>query len=95
MPMAGRFKRYFLRGLAVLLPTTLTIGIFVWGYTFIQENISIHINRGLVLLIGWAQGENGISKEDLTEILVDGNGSVIGFLLALIAVCVLGRYWPV
>ena len=90
MPMAGRFKRYFLRGLAVLLPTTLTIGIFVWGYTFIQENISIHINRGLVLLIGWAQGENGISKEDLTEILVDGNGSVIGFLLALIAVCVLG-----
>ncbi len=90
MPMAGRFKRYFLRGLAVLLPTTLTIGIFVWGYTFIQENISSHINRGLVLLIRWAQGENGISKEDLTEILVDGNGSVIGFLLALIAVCILG-----
>jgi len=90
MPMAGRFKSYFLRGLAALLPTTLTIGIFVWGYTFIQENISIHINRGLVLLIGWAQGENGISKEDLTEILVDGNGSVIGFLLALIAVCILG-----
>ncbi|MBL7186947.1 MAG: DUF502 domain-containing protein [Phycisphaerae bacterium] len=88
--MAGRFKSYFLRGLAVLLPTTLTIGIFVWGYTFIQENISIHINHGLVLLIRWAQGENGISKEDLTEILVDGNGSVIGFLLALIAVCILG-----
>jgi len=88
--MAGRFKSYFLRGLAVLLPTTVTIGIFVWGYTFIQENISIHINRGLVLLIRWAQGENGIPKEDLTEILVDGNGSVIGFLLALIAVCVLG-----
>ncbi len=90
MPMAGRFKSYFLRGLAVLLPTTVTIGIFVWGYTFIQENISIHINRGLVLLIRWAQGENGIPKKDLTEILVDGNGSVIGFLLALVAVCVLG-----
>jgi uncharacterized membrane protein len=88
--MAGRFKSYFLRGLAVLLPTTVTIGIFVWGYTFIQENISIHINRGLVLLIRWAQGENGIQKKDLTEILVDGNGSVIGFLLALVAVCVLG-----
>ena len=90
MPMAGRFKSYFLRGLAVLLPTTVTIGIFVWGYTFIQENISVHINRGLVLLIRWAQGERGISKEDLTEILVDGNGSVIGFLLALITVCILG-----
>lgn len=87
--MAGRFKSYFLRGLAVLLPTTLTIGIFVWGYTFIQENISIHINRGLVLLLvkvrkGW------IPKEDLTDILVNGNGSVIGFLLALVAVCIVG-----
>lgn len=87
--MAGRFKSYFLRGLAVLLPTTVTIGIFVWGYTFIQKNISIHINRGLVLLLvkllpDW------LSKEDLTEILVEGNGSVIGFLLALIAVCIVG-----
>ncbi|HEC02864.1 MAG TPA: DUF502 domain-containing protein [Phycisphaerales bacterium] len=92
MPMAGRFKSYFLRGLAVLLPTTLTIGIFVWGYTFIQENISIHINRGLVLLIQKAQGaeSDAISKERLTEILVDGNGSVIGFLLALVGVCIVG-----
>ncbi len=90
--MAGRFKSYFLRGLAVLLPTTLTIGIFVWGYTFIQENISIHINRGLVLLIQKAQGaeSDAISKERLTEILVDGNGSVIGFLLALVGVCIVG-----
>ncbi len=87
--MAGRFKKYFLRGLAVLLPTTLTIGIFVWGYTFIQENISIHINRGLVLLIVKLRKE-WIPKEDLTEILVDGNGSFIGFLLALIAVCIVG-----
>jgi len=87
--MAGRFKRYFLRGLAVLLPTTLTIGIFVWGYTFIQENISIHINRGLVLLIGKVR-PGWIAKEDLVEILVEGNGQVIGFLLALIAVCIVG-----
>lgn len=90
MPMAGRFKSYFLRGLAVLLPTTLTIGIFVWGYTFIQQNISSHINRGLVLLIQRVQGEGGISKEELTKILVEGNGSLIGFFLALIAVCIVG-----
>ena len=88
--MAGRFKRYFLRGMAVLLPTTLTIGIFVWGYTFIQENISIHINRGLVLLLVKVRGEQWIPKEKLTGILVGGNGSVIGFLLALVAVCIVG-----
>ncbi len=87
--MAGHFKRYFLRGLAVLLPTTLTIGIFVWGYTFIQQRISIHINRGLVLLIVKLRPD-WIPKEELTRILVEGNGSVIGFLLALIAVCIVG-----
>ena len=88
--MAGRFKSYFLRGLAVLLPTILTIWIFVWGYSFIQDNIGIHINRGLVRLILLIQGEDGITKERLTEILVEGTGSVIGFLIALVSVCVLG-----
>ena len=90
MVMAGRFKSYFLRGLAVLLPTILTIWIFVWGYSFIQDNIGIHINRGLVRLILLIQGEDGITKERLTEILVEGTGSVIGFLIALVSVCVLG-----
>jgi uncharacterized membrane protein len=47
MSITGRFKSYFLRGLAVLLPTIVTIWIFIWGYKFIQDNISIHINRGL------------------------------------------------
>jgi uncharacterized membrane protein len=131
MPMAGRFKSYFLRGLAVLLPTTLTIGIFVWGYTFIQEKISIHINRGLVHVIALATNERvEISdsevkeylletkkelkgkpgeleihakrpevqkavrvrklKGTLAETMIDGPGSVAGFLIALIAVCSLG-----
>ena len=92
MPMAGRFKSYFLRGLAVLLPTTLTIGIFVWGYTFIQENISIHINKGLVLLICRVKGvaTDSVYGETLTDNIVKGNGSVVGFLLALIAVCIVG-----
>jgi len=88
--MAGHLKSYFFRGLAVLLPTILTIGIFVWGYQFIQNKISIHINRGLVHLILYFQSDSGISKETLTEILVDGTGSVVGFLIALIAVCVVG-----
>ena len=51
MSITRRFKGYFLHGLAVLLPSILTIWLFVWGYTFIQENISVHLNRGLVRLI--------------------------------------------
>jgi len=101
--MAGRFKNYFLRGLAVLLPATLTIGIFIWGYTFIQENISSHINHGLVRLhlfskgIEWdpAEGSEEYTKwieqkQIWTKFWVDGWGSVAGFLIALIIVCMLG-----
>ncbi len=101
--MAGRLKSYFFRGLAVLLPTILTIGIFVWGYQFIQDNISIHINRGLVRLHMFSMGlkwnPEGSEEEKKfwteqkqiwTKYWVDGWGSIAGFLIALIVVCVVG-----
>jgi uncharacterized membrane protein len=91
MFLTGRLKGYFIRGMAVLLPTVLTIWIFVLALTFIQQNISCHINRGLVRVIVHFQGEDGIPKEDLTEILVDGwAGSMVGVILALVAVCLVG-----
>jgi len=91
MSVTGRFKRYFLRGLAVLLPTILTIWILVWGYSFIQDRISVHINRGLVWLIGYVQGPGALSKEDLTKIFVEGTaGSMVGFLIALLLVVLVG-----
>jgi len=91
MGVTRRLKSYFLRGLAVLLPTILTIWILGWAYKFIQENISVYINRGLVGLIVRVQGEGGIGKEKLTEILVDGTaGSVIGFFVGLVMVCLVG-----
>ena len=54
--------------MAVLLPTILTIWLFVWGYTFIQDNISIHINRGLVHLVAMArQGGVDVSNEEVED----------------------------
>jgi uncharacterized membrane protein len=91
MGVTRRFKSYFLRGLAVLLPTVLTLWIFIGLYRFIQDNISIHINRGLVRLIMFVQGEGGISKEELTDIFVEGTaGSTVGFLLAVMVVFLVG-----
>ncbi|MCK4752286.1 MAG: DUF502 domain-containing protein [Planctomycetes bacterium] len=84
-------RNYFLRGLAVLLPTILTIGIFVWGYKFIQQNISIHINRGIVELIMFFQGDHeGVTRDAWQTVWVDGAGSIAGFAIALIAVCIVG-----
>ena len=51
MGIAGRLKKYFVKGLAVLLPTMLTIFLFIWTYGFIKKNISVYINRGLVWVI--------------------------------------------
>ena len=72
------------------MPTILTIWIFIWGYGFIQGNISVHINHGLVRLIMFVQGDGGASKEVLDEIWVNGVGSIAGFLVALVGVCIVG-----
>jgi uncharacterized membrane protein len=91
MHIVRSLRNYFLRGLAVLLPTMLTIWIFIWGYSFIQQNISIHINRGLVRLITalpWLLPE--WSKEQLIKFWVDGYGSIAGFVLAVIGVFIIG-----
>ncbi len=91
MSTTGRFRSYFLRGLAVLLPTILTIWIFFWGYKFIQENISVYINRGIVWLIMFLQGDQQyLTKEDMVKFWVHGWGSIAGFLVALVAVCIVG-----
>ncbi|NQY92400.1 MAG: DUF502 domain-containing protein, partial [Deltaproteobacteria bacterium] len=43
----GDFRRFFLRGLVVLLPTVLTLWIVVKAYQFIDTAIAEPINRGL------------------------------------------------
>ncbi len=93
MPINKRLKRYFLRGLAVLLPTIVTIWIFVWGYSFIQERIGVHINRWLVRLTMFIQGldwENTLAREEWNDFWIDGWGSMAGFIIALIIVLVVG-----
>lgn len=82
----GRFRGYFVRGLAVLLPTVLTIWIFIWGYHFINDTISVFIKRGIILLIKLAGG----SDEELKTYWVDGALSMVGFVIALGLVFVVG-----
>lgn len=59
------FRTYFLRGAAALLPTVLTIWIFIQCYGFIGKNIAKPINQGIVkvtvLTLDWYPP---ISQED-------------------------------
>jgi uncharacterized membrane protein len=41
------FRRFFLRGLAVLLPSVLTLWILVYAYRFIDTNIAEPVNQGV------------------------------------------------
>jgi uncharacterized membrane protein len=127
MSVRRRFKSYFLHGLAVLLPTILTIWLFVWGYTFIQTKISIHINRGMVYAIALLANDRievtdkevrayllknkpelkdnepelqihmrrpdilrKVRIERLAKTWIYGPGSIAGFLVAVVGVCILG-----
>ena len=96
MSLSRRFRSYFFRGLAVLLPTVLTISLFYVGYTFIKDNISVYINRGLVRLtmlikgLEWSDPSNEAMREVWSNFWIEGWGSIAGFLIALVAVCIVG-----
>jgi uncharacterized membrane protein len=67
MQALKNFKTYFFRGLAALLPTILTVWIFVQLYFFLQHNVSSHINRGLVRILVYATPNYPhLTKDDLS-----------------------------
>ena len=90
MEALRNFRTYFFRGLAALLPTILTIWIFVQCYIFIQDKISVYINRGVVHVILWLAPH--YSKAFLVEFWVDGPGKITGFFIAVIGVVFIGAF---
>ncbi len=48
---AKDFNRFFVRGLATLLPTVLTIVLLVKCFTFVQQNISIYLTEGVIRIV--------------------------------------------
>jgi len=97
MRTVKNFRTYFFRGLAALLPTILTIWIFVQCYLFIQNNVSGHINRALVWLMVKA-GQwfptiaDAYPREFLEDFWVYGPGRITGFVLAIVGVCFIGAF---
>ncbi len=90
MQALKNFRHYFFRGLAALLPTIVTIWIFVQCYVFIQDKVSVYINRGLVQLILAATSQ--YEKDFLVGFWVNGPGKIAGFFLAIIGVCFIGAF---
>ena len=62
----GDFRKFFLRGLAVLLPSVLTIWIIVQAYQFVDRRVADPINRwvrmGLIEVIPGFWPEDGLPE---------------------------------
>lgn len=50
-PAPGNFRKFFLRGVAILLPSVLTIWLLIAAYQFVQSYIAQPINSGVRQLI--------------------------------------------
>lgn len=73
------FRSYFFRGMAALLPTILTIWIFVQCYVFVQDKVSVHINRGLVrVLVMSIDWYPAVSEEQVRAYIVKENPQMQG-----------------
>jgi uncharacterized membrane protein len=53
MGFAEDFRRFFLRGLAALLPTLITLWLLVWVWNFLWESLGQHIIYAIVLIWRW------------------------------------------
>ncbi len=81
-------RSYFFRGMAALLPTILTVWLFVQFYLFIQKNVSSYVNRLIVRIIQWLGSSS--SETELISYWVNGRGQIAGFIVILVLVSVIG-----
>ncbi|MCH7814704.1 MAG: DUF502 domain-containing protein, partial [Planctomycetes bacterium] len=62
-PPKDDFKRFFIRGLAALAPTVLTVAALIWAYELIDRHIGRYITHGMVLAVA-ASGPPAFISED-------------------------------
>jgi uncharacterized membrane protein len=98
---AQDFKTFFLRGLAAVLPTVLTLAIIVWVFRQIHRYAGQYINIAASYLIALIQTyQRQPENFDLAvrartrEVLLFWNTWLwwVGFLLAIVAVYIFGRF---
>jgi uncharacterized membrane protein len=84
-----RFRTYFVRGMAVLLPTFLTIGILVWAFGWITGNISGPVAGQLERLLRWITSDKFVTDR-LDEQLLSFALNMAAFLIALCIAFIVG-----
>lgn len=88
------FRRFFLRGLAAVLPTLLTLAIILWAFSKLDKYVGSPITHGARVLV-----ENIWVRADPTPPAIVADPKVwskyfwwVGSLLALVGVYLFGRF---
>lgn len=97
---SDHFKRFFLRGLAAVLPTVLTLGLIIWVFSKLQQYFGQYINKGAAYVTTQIYVRTmGLTNPD--EISRLGTKIVtiwdqwlfwFGFVLAVLGVYIFGRF---
>ena len=94
---ASDFKRFFLRGLAAVLPTLLTLMVIVYVFSFVNTYIGQYINTGVLSIIKqfWVDADPstgaGLSPQSIDTIW-SRYFWWVGFVLAIVAIYIFGRF---
>ena len=85
------FRRFFVRGLAAVLPTVLTVVIIIYVFRFVQGKIGNYINAGVIYLLTKVQGvwdETQLWSAWSRHWYLQG----VGFVLAIVGIYFIGRF---
>jgi len=91
------FKRFFLRGLAAVLPTLLTLMVIVYVFKFVNTYIGQYINTGVLAVFKQFYAESdpstgvGMTGENI-ETIWHKYFWWVGLFLAVVAIYIFGRF---
>ena len=91
------FRHFFLRGLAALLPSLLSLVLIINGYKFIDEYVGYYINKAIIWLIGHLQAflYEGTAEQfqaALRHLWVTYHLDIGGFIIAICLVYFFGMF---
>ncbi|MGC9453955.1 MAG: DUF502 domain-containing protein [Phycisphaerae bacterium] len=96
------FRRFFLRGLAAVLPTVLSIVIILWLFRKIHEYVGQYINVAVIWLaskIIWQAKGPGAQWDNVAELYNHIKNEYyepwliwVGFVLAIVGIYIFGRF---
>jgi uncharacterized membrane protein len=91
------FRRFFVRGLAAILPTLITLWLLVWAWDFLWQNIGQYIIHFIRLAWYYAGNQGWMQPQSIQYIMYhwdigDLSTRIIGVLLSIVLVYFIGVF---